>query len=122
MRLINLMVLPLLLALAGCVFEINTNDSEDGLRDWQHRQDRNARAIRRLELGRSRESIESQLGEADFVESFSRDGMEFVVLFYRTHRVHDDGVTSKDETTPLVFAGGELVGWGESAIEHATTE
>jgi len=122
MRLIALAALPLLVTLAGCVFEINTNDSEDGMRDWQHRQERNARAIRRLEPGRSRESIESQLGEADFVESFSRGGQEFVVLFYRTHRVHDDGITSKDETTPLVFAGGDLVGWGESAVEYATTD
>jgi len=32
------------------------------------------------------------------------------------------GRTTKDETTPLVFVDGELVGWGESAIEYATAQ
>jgi hypothetical protein len=42
------------------------------------------------------------------------------VLLYRTRLVREDGRTTRDETTPLVFVDGELVGWGESAVENAT--
>lgn len=116
--------LLLLLALtasitSGCVITVNTDDEYDD-NDWKSRQVRNERAINRMELGRSESSIARELGEPDFVDAFSRDGQAFKVLYYRTHRVRDDGVTTRNETTPLVFVDGVLVGWGETAIDHAT--
>jgi hypothetical protein len=39
------------------------------------------------------------------------------VLFYRTHRRDGDGVTTKDECTPLVFKNGLLIGWGDAAYQ-----
>jgi hypothetical protein len=38
------------------------------------------------------------------------------VLYYRTRRVDDDGITTKNECTPLVFINNELVGWGELSL------
>lgn len=120
MRMLKLMILlpVLMLPLGGCVIAVNTDDMDSA--DWEDREQRNERAIRRMSLGRSAMSIESELGEADFEETFWREGEQFRVLFYRTQRMRGDGRTTRDETTPLVFIDGELVGWGESAIEHAT--
>lgn len=117
----TLFLLPILvLPLSGCVIAVNTDDFTETKAEWLDRQQKNQNAIRHLTLGRSLISVESELGEPDFVESFYRDGEEFTVFFYRTTRVREDGKTTKDETTPLVFVGGELVGWGASAIDNAT--
>ncbi|TDJ39811.1 MAG: DUF3192 domain-containing protein [Gammaproteobacteria bacterium] len=120
-RLIKLTgTLLLATSLSGCVIAIG-NDAFDGEEDeWQQRQSRNVNYIQHLDLGRHIASIEADLGNADFVESFQRDGDDFRVLYYRTQRVHDDGKTTMDETTPLVFIDRELVGWGHSAIDKAT--
>ena len=106
-------------SLSGCVIAIG-NDAFDNEEEWQQRQSRNINYIQHLDLGRGMASIEADLGNADFVESFQRDGDDFRVLYYRTQRVHDDGKTTMDETTPLVFIDRELVGWGHSAIDKAT--
>lgn len=122
MRFSNIVILLALFSLGGCVISVNDHDGSDGSYGWKQRQERNERAINHLELGRSRVSIESQMGDPDFVESFVRNGNNFTVLYYRTRRTHDDGQTTRDETTPLVFVDGKLVGWGDSAIDHATAE
>lgn len=103
--------------LAGCVIHVDTSDDEE---DWATVQRANERTIRSLELERGIDSVRAEMGKPDFIEAFSRQGDEFTVLFYRTHRTKGDGRTTKDETTPLVFVNGKLVGWGEAAIEHAT--
>ncbi|PKL94995.1 MAG: hypothetical protein CVV18_07155, partial [Gammaproteobacteria bacterium HGW-Gammaproteobacteria-8] len=54
--------------------------------------------------------------EPAFSEAFTIDGVAHRVLFYRTQRVEGDGVTTRDETTPLVFVEGRLAGWGETAL------
>lgn len=119
-RFIQLMAILLLaITLSGCIIAIGT-DTFDDLADWQVRQGKNTLYIRHLDLGRSLSSIEADLGFPDFTESFTRDGEAFQVFYYRTQRIHGDGRTTIDETTPLVFIDGELVGWGHSAIEKAT--
>ncbi len=111
-------IVPLALILSGCVVAIGNDDDWD--ESWSKRQRENREAIADLELGLRRDTVIQRLGTPDFSESFLRDGQEFVVLFYRTHRRHGDGETSRDETTPLVFVNDDLVGWGESAIDKAT--
>lgn len=106
-----------LAALSGCV--INVGGHEDS-EDWLTEQRANQRAIQGLEIGMDRARVESRMGSPDFNEAFVRGGEEYRVLWYRTHRVDDDGRTTKDETTPLVFVDGQLVGWGDSAVDHAT--
>lgn len=107
---------------SGCYISVRDDGPEGGWSDgddWERRQRRNQESISYLELGRTVDSVTAELGTADFTESFVRDGQTFRVLFYRTHRVREDGRTTRDETTPLVFVDGELVGWGESAVENA---
>ena len=110
-----------LLILGGCVISVNTDDWEDS-DSWKSRQNKNERVINRLEMGESLEDIRGELGRPDFKESFLRGGQTYTVLYYRTRHVDSDGETTRDETTPLVFVDGELVGWGDSAVEHAVVE
>ena len=101
------LILALAPALTGCVIAIDADEWDDDHRwssGWEARQHRNHEYIDNLMLGESIGNIRADLGAPDF-----------------THRFRGDGATSKDETTPLVFVGGELVGWGESAIDKATS-
>ena len=113
-----IVLLSLVSALNGCVIAVNTDDWEDSA--WFSRQHKNAERIEQLELGNLETDIRQDFGDPDFTESFARDGSQFVVQFYRTRHVDTDGTTTKNETTPLVFVDGTLVGWGDSAIENAT--
>ena len=118
-----LLALALLPIASGCVIAIDADEWDDDHRwtsGWEVRQHRNLDFINSLALGESIETVLSYLGDPDFTESFNREGERFEVLFYRTHRMHGDGATSKDETTPVVFVDGELVGWGDSAVDKAT--
>ena len=113
-------IMLLVTSLSGCVVAIGNDDWDHGEQDWQDRQERNFRYINRLDLGRSLTSVEAELGNPDFSDAFQRDGEVFHVIYYRTHHIDDDGKTTRDETTPLVFIDKQLVGWGELAIEKAT--
>ncbi|MFT5209022.1 MAG: hypothetical protein ACI9CE_000740 [Flavobacterium sp.] len=109
----------LLSTLAGCVVAIGNDGYDDGEDGWEHRQEKNLRYINGLDLGTSMNVVEADLGTPDFSDSFQRDGEVFNVIYYRTQHRESDGETSRDETTPLVFIGKSLVGWGELAIEQA---
>jgi hypothetical protein len=111
------------LAVSGCYISVRDDSLDNGWahdsEDWKSRQEHNLEVINGLELGRTMSSVTSELGSPDLSESFLRDGRAFRVLLYRTRLVREDGRVTRDETTPLVFVDGELVGWGESAIENA---
>jgi hypothetical protein len=98
-------------ALSGCVINITDEDA----RGWNHetKELRNRDYISHLALGTPMESVRGTLGEPDFSEAWLEQGEEVRVLRYRTHRTHADGDTTVDETTPLVFKAGKLVGIGE---------
>lgn len=115
-----LIIIGMTALLSGCVIAVNGDKWDEDDDSWEQRQNANARAIDSLTLGRDLSDVRARLGEPDFRETFLRDGAEFEVLFYRTQRVKGDGRTTRDETTPLVFVDGALVGWGESAIGFAT--
>ena len=116
--LFTFLVLSALSTLTGCVIAVNTDDWNDG-EGWHARQSQNARKIEALELGKTEASIRVDFGEPDFSESFIREGQSYLVLYYRSRHVTHDGMTTKDETTPLVFVAGHLVGWGDSAVAYA---
>ena len=105
------------LFLSGCVISIDGDWEDD--EHWAKRQRENREAIADLELGLRRATVEERLGTPDFVEAFVRGADEFEVLYYRNHRSHGDGETTRDQTTPLVFVGGDLVGLGDTAVEFA---
>lgn len=106
-------------ALSGCVVAIG-NDAFQEDEKWQQEQKRNDRYIDGVQIGTSISTIQADLGDADFRDSFQRNGEVFEVLYYRTQHRHSDGKTTRDETTPLVFIDGALVGFGPSAVENAT--
>jgi len=105
--------------LTGCVVAIgNDGFTEDD--QWVQEQKRNDRYISGIQIGTNIDAVRADLGEAEFHDSFQRDGNVFEVLYYRTHHEHSDGKTTRDETTPIVFVEGQLVGHGPTAIEYAT--
>ncbi len=106
--------------LGGCVVSVGGNRGSSGESSWKQIERENREAIAGLGDGMYVEEVRRRMGTPDFIESFSRDGHTWEVLFYRTHRVAADGKTTRDETTPLVFQDGFLVGRGESAWYELT--
>ncbi len=104
-------------SLTGCVITVHDDGERSGA-SWRERQVENRKAISQLQLGTSINQITEQLGGADDSEGFKRDGKSYVVLYYRTTRRHQDGETTRDETTPLIFEDGLLVGWGHSVLHQ----
>ena len=114
--LVGLAILPLVTGLTGCVIAVG--DGERGHYSSSSDEDRayeNRKIISTLSIGSSFDNVQKTLGVADFNE-FYRQGRDNVqVLFYRTHRLHKDGLTTKDECTYLKFVNGELVATGAGA-------
>ncbi|WP_317929439.1 DUF3192 domain-containing protein [Halioxenophilus sp. WMMB6] len=118
MRSVPLMTLAVMLTLlSGCVI-IDKDDSWDEESAWHSRQESNNQIISQLDIGAERDRVVEQLGTPDFTEAFSLAGNNYYVLYYRTHWVKSDGETKKNETTPLIFLNGDLIGWGNTALEN----
>lgn len=119
----TLVCLALAVTLSSCVISVRDDGDYDDRGDSVAKAEkRNREAIAALPLGQSIEQAQLQLGEPDFTEAFAGKGGEVRVLRYRTHRVHADGDTTKDETTPLIFVGGKLTGIGDAAYAKALTD
>jgi len=117
---ILLVTAPLMFGLTGCVIAID-GDKHDSDLDISNSHDRaisNRQHIAGLTPGMSFVDVTSRMGTADFNENYAKNGEAIQVLFYRTHRVHKDDLTTKDECTPLIFKQGGLVSWGENAIRQ----
>lgn len=102
--------------LSGCVFIHSNGDSD---KNWQQTQEKNREVINQLVLDTNKSQIELTLGVPNFTEAFAKNGQEYRVMYYRTSRQHHDNVTSKDETTPLIFKNNKLIGWGHDALLKA---
>lgn len=120
---------PLLLAtalvtsLSGCVFAIgDRSDFHDSGNDHEQTEARNRSAIATLALGSPIADVQTRLGTPDFAEAVRGKSGEYRVLRYRTQRMHSDGDTTKDETTPLIFLDGKLHGIGDAAYVKAMSE
>lgn len=85
---------------------------------WQERETFNLKQIGRLDLGIAKEDVIRLLGSPDISEAKATNGgEELLILFYRTHHVKSDGITTRDECTPLLFKNGSLIAWGADAYE-----
>lgn len=119
--LLTLMVaLPLTTALSGCVIAVGGND-KDGYNysfDYEDREHENRAHLNKLQHNMSFEHVQSLMGLADFNESYDKNGEAIKVLFYRTHRTEKDGLTTKNECTPLIFKGNLLTSWGDTAYHQ----
>ena len=112
-------ILPLALAssflLTGCVVSVGGGSDSHYGTDVEDREYNNRKHISNLETGMSCESVLRKMGVADFNELYEKQDGTYRVLFYRTQRTMGDGITTKDECTPIVFKDSGLVGWGDSA-------
>ena len=105
--------------LTGCVISIDDDydyDSDNNHRSWSQLEEENREKISALSVGASIDSVRRKLGTPDFEELLVKNDKEHRVLFYRTQRNKGDGVTTKDECTPILFVNGELSGFGKSAL------
>jgi hypothetical protein len=103
------------LGLSGCVISVDGDGDYGHQSDWQDKEHKNRKHISKLQLDTGYEQIISRMGIAEFNEFYTKGNDTYQVLYYRTQRIDGDGVTTKDECTPLVFKNSALVGWGENA-------
>ncbi len=102
-------------SLSGCVI-VNGEPGWISNEDWQDEQRDNREAIANLDIGMQRSEVVERLGTPNYSEAFTRDGVEYRVLRFRTQHRHSDGDTTRDETTPLVFKDDVLIGWGDEVL------
>ncbi len=118
--LLGIAAIATMLTASGCILHVGGDDRRGDQRSSvEKRESANRATISRLTLGSDLDSVRTQLDEPDFIEAFPAGDAEIRILRYRTHRVHGDGDTTPDETTPLVFRDGTLVGIGEAAAIKA---
>ncbi len=107
--LVLLIALPLAFTLSGCVISVNDGEVDHSLMgDSEDRTYENRKKIAKIQLGSSFTDMQEKLGVADFSQTYTHNEQTIRVLFYRTQRKHNDGLTTKDECTYLEFIGGEL--------------
>lgn len=105
------------IGMSGCVISVDGDGEYSHKSDWQDKEQKNRKHISRLQQNTSYEEILNRMGIADFNEFYAKGDDTYQVLYYRTQRIDSDGVTTKDECTPLVFRNSALVGWGENAYK-----
>lgn len=108
-----LVAAPLTLTLSGCVISVNDGEVDHS---WgsshQDKVTKNRDLIAEAKIGTSFNSLREKLGVADFSETYSKGEDTVNVLYYRTQRLHKDGLTTKDECTYLYFVNEALVETG----------
>ncbi|UTA47247.1 DUF3192 domain-containing protein [Simiduia sp. 21SJ11W-1] len=112
----RMLAMVMVLGLSACV--INVGKDGEYHSDWGKREVKNRDIISSLVVDTQEALVREQLGKPDFSEGYSRADGQYRVLFYRTQRQQEDGITTKDECTPLVFKNGVLVGWGEPSYNE----
>lgn len=111
---------PLLLTLSGCVIAIdpdNRSEWDTQHSQWEAREKNNRQHIQSLQVGISFADITEKMGIADFNELSLKGSEQYQILYYRTQRKQPDGITTKDECTPLIFKENSLIGWGQDYLK-----
>jgi len=113
-----LVIAPMTLSLTGCIVSVGGEDGHSFSSEFGDREYKNRKVIASMPLNSSYADATQKLGVADFNETYQQDSDTVQVLYYRTHRVHKDGLTTKDECTPLIFKNGILTAWGTKAYNQ----
>jgi len=104
--------------LSGCVISIDDDYGDnDHNSSWSQIEKDNRNKISELSAGTAISTVRRKMGTPDFDELIVKSGKEHRVLFYRTQRMKGDGNTTKEECTPILFVNGELIGFGETALD-----
>lgn len=103
-----IVVAPLTLGLTGCVIAVGGEDRNSSSAYFEDREYENRKKIAAIELNSTLSDVSREMGVADFNETYLDDGKTVNVLYYRTHRLHKDGLTTKDECTKMVFVNNVL--------------
>ncbi len=103
-----LIIAPLSMSLTGCVIAVGGEDGHSMSGDFDDREFKNRKKIADLQLNTTFSDVSRVMGVADFNESYLDDGKTVKVVYYRTQRLHKDGLTTKDECTKLVFVDNNL--------------
>ncbi|UUO21828.1 DUF3192 domain-containing protein [Colwellia sp. M166] len=103
-----IIVAPLTLGLTGCVIAVGGEDGHSISGSFEDREYENRKKISRLQLNTAFADVTREMGVADFNETYLENGKTVNVVYYRTHRLHKDGLTTKDECTKLVFVDSKL--------------
>jgi hypothetical protein len=85
---------------------------------WEDRQAYNQKSLNSLSLGQDIQEVKTLLGGADFSEAKTSEEAKLQVLFYRTHHDKADGITTKEECTPLLFKDNKLIAWGQDTYKQ----
>jgi len=81
--------------------------------------DQNNENLLKLEMGMNKDQVLKIMGKPDLNEAYqSLYGKSVTIFFYYTQRQWNDGNTTKDECTPIVFEDGKLVGWGDEFYKN----
>ena len=98
----------LVLALQGCVISVQDDDhhtpSEISTIEKQNKIN-----LASININDTFTQVKTIMGVADFSEARKENNDIIKTLYYRTHRVHKDGLTTKDECTQLTFINDVLV-------------
>lgn len=101
------------------VLVVNFYEDSPKNMDWEDREAFNKQFIGKLQLETFTfdQAIE-QLGSPDLTEAKKVSADKYQVLFYRTHHVKSDGITTLEECTALLFKNGILTAIGTNAYDH----
>ncbi|MDF2179637.1 DUF3192 domain-containing protein [Aliiglaciecola sp. CAU 1673] len=107
-------LIPVALTLSGCVISVDGDGHY--VDDAEKRELKNRKHLANLQPGMNVNQVMDKMGTPDFNEFLQSGENNYQVLYYRTQRMAGDGMTTKDECTPVVIKNGQLSGWGELAL------
>ncbi|QOL24533.1 DUF3192 domain-containing protein [Thalassotalea sp. LPB0316] len=117
-KVISLIALALVSYAIFVALVVTFYDDNPANMKWEDREEYNRQYIGKLQLEQfTFEQALTDLGSPDITEAKKSDNSNYQVMFYRTHHVKSDGITTIEECTALLFKDGVLTGIGKSAHE-----
>jgi hypothetical protein len=109
------------LMLGGCVIAVDGNgykkSTSENSEKWEDREQNNRKHLQLITVNDTLQAVSEKMGSADFNEVIKINDTSYQVLYYRTQRVKKDGMTTKEECTPIIFLNQLVVGWGNTYLE-----
>ncbi|EKE84867.1 DUF3192 domain-containing protein [Idiomarina xiamenensis] len=117
-KVFKIVAIGFLIYAAAALAILSLYQADPNSMNWQERETFNLKNIGLLDIGTPKDDVIRKLGSPDISEGKETEKGPVLVLFYRTHHVKSDGITTRDECTPLLFRDNLLIGWGEDAYSE----